>query len=148
MQQFIETTIDKFIFRVATDRLYSADGIWARAEEGRLRVGLTDFLQQRSGDVAFVHVKPLGTALADADELAELETIKINQSLFTPAPGKIVEINATLDLTPEVINQDPYGKGWLALIEPADWDAARSKLLDPDAYLAAIRSQAEQELAG
>ena len=50
-------------------------------------------------------------------------------------------------MSPEVINQDPYEKGWLAVIEAADWDAARAKLLDPDAYLAVMRSQAEQEIA-
>jgi glycine cleavage system H protein len=145
--EFLETTIDKFIFRVAADCLYSADGVWARPEGNRVRVGLTDFVQQRGGDAAFVHVKPVGTKLAGGDEFAELETIKVNQSLFTPLAGTIVEINASLDLTPELINQDPYGRGWLAAIEAADWQSASAKLLDPHAYLAAIRSQAEEELA-
>jgi glycine cleavage system H protein len=147
MRQFLEATIDKFVFRVATDRLYSAEGIWARAEGNLVRVGLTDFVQQRSGDVAFVHVKPAGTSLADGDEFAELETIKINQSLFAPVGGTIVEVNASLDLSPEIVNQDPYGRGWLAVIEAADWEAARTKLLDADAYLAVMRSQAEEEIA-
>ena len=147
MQEYLETTIDKFVFRVATDRLYSADGVWAWSEGNGVRVGLTDFVQQRGGDVAFVHVKPVGTNLADGNEFAELETIKVNQSIFTPTPGTIVEVNASLDLTPEIINQDPYGKGWLALIEAADWETTRAKLLDADAYLAMMRSQAEQELA-
>ena len=147
MQEYLEATIDKFIFRVAADRLYSADGVWARSEGNHVRIGLTDFLQQRGGDVAFVHVKPVGTKLAGEDEFAELETIKINQSLFAPVGGTIVEVNASLDMSPEVINQDPYEKGWLAVIEAADWDAARAKLLDPDAYLAVMRSQAEQEIA-
>jgi glycine cleavage system H protein len=148
VQEYLETTIDKFVFRVATDRHYSAEGIWARAEANGVRVGLTDFLQQRSGDVAFVHVKPVGTKVAAGDEFAELETIKVNQSLFAPLGGTVAEINTNLELSPEVINQDPYGKGWLAMIEAADWDAARAKLLDADAYLALIRSQAEQEMAG
>ena len=66
MPQYLETTVDKFVFRVAADRLYSADGIWAleSAEEGRVRLGLTDYRQQQSGDVAFVHLKPAGTRLA------------------------------------------------------------------------------------
>jgi glycine cleavage system H protein len=147
MQEYLETTIDKFVFRVAADRLYSADGVWVKAEGGRVRVGLTDFLQQRSGDAAFVHVKPVGTELADGDEFAELETIKVNQSLYSPLAGTIVEVNAGLDASPELVNQDPYGRGWLAVIEAADWQAASAKLLDADAYLAAIRSQAEEELA-
>jgi glycine cleavage system H protein len=148
MQEYLETTIDKFVFRVAVDRLYGADGVWAKPEGNRVRVGLTDFLQQRGGDAAFVHVKPVGTTLADGDEFAEIETIKVNQSLFTPLGGTIVEVNSSLDPSPEIVNQDPYGEGWLAVIEVADWETARAKLLDPDAYLAAMRLQAEQELAG
>jgi glycine cleavage system H protein len=147
VQEYLETTIDKFVFRVATDRRYSPEGVWARPEGNGVRVGLTDFVQQRGGDVAFVHVKPVGTKLADGDEFAELETIKVNQSLFAPFRGTIVEVNASLDLTPEIINQDPYGRGWLAVIEAADWEAARAKLLDPSAYLAAMRLLAEEELA-
>ena len=150
MPEYLETTVDKFIFRVATDRLYSPDGVWAFWVEsqgnGRVRIGLTDYLQQLNGDVAFVHVKPVGTKLAAGDEFAELETIKANVSLFSPVSGTVVEVNPDLDLSPEVINQEPYGKGWLAVIEATDWEADRAKLLDPQAYLSAMRSQAEEEL--
>jgi glycine cleavage system H protein len=152
VQQYLETTVDKFIFRVATDRLYSPDGVWAFWPEvqgnGRVRLGLTDYLQQRNGDVAFAHVKPVGTKLALGDELAEIETVKANVSLVSPISGTVVEINPDLDLSPEIINQEPYGKGWLATVEPADWESQRSKLLDPHAYLSAIQLQAEQELSG
>ena len=146
MPEYIETTIDKFIFRVAVDRLYSADGVWARMEGNRVRVGVTDFLQQRNGDAAFVHIKPVGTKLSAGDELAELETIKANVSLYTPVGGMVVEVNADLDMNPENINQEPYGKGWLADIEAADWAGDKEKLLDPRAYLSLIRKQAEEEL--
>jgi glycine cleavage system H protein len=147
MQEYLETTIDKFIFRVAADRFYSAEGVWALPEGKRVRVGLSDFVQQRGGDAAFVHLKDVGTTLAAGDELAELETIKVNQSLFAPLAGTIVEVNSSLEATPESINHDPYGGGWLAVIEAADWEAARAKLLDANAYLAAIRAQAQEELA-
>jgi glycine cleavage system H protein len=145
MAEYLETTVDKFIFRVASDRLYSPEGVWALAEGSRVRVGLTDYLQQLNGDVAFVHVKPVGTKLAVGDEFAELETIKATVSFFAPVRGAIVEVNADLDLSPEVVNQEPYGKGWLAVIEATDWEADRAKLLDPQAFLSAMRSQAEEE---
>jgi glycine cleavage system H protein len=148
VQEFLKTTVDKFVFRVATERLYSPDGVWAQSQGNRVRVGLTDYLQQRGGDVAFVHVRPVGTKLAAGDEFAELETIKANQSLFLPLGGTVVEVNSFLSLTPEIINEDPYGKGWLAVIEADDGEAERAKLLDPQAYLSAMRSQAEQELNG
>ncbi len=147
MPEYLETTVDKFVFRVAADRLYSAEGVWVQPQGQGVRIGLTDYLQQRGGDVAFVHVKPAGTGLRAGDELAEVETIKMNQSIFAPLGGTLTEVNAALEPAPETINQDPYGAGWLAVIEPADWEADRAKLLDPPAYLALMRSQAHQEIA-
>lgn len=146
MSEYLEATIDKFIFRVATNRLYSPEGVWALAEGSRVRVGITDYLQQLNGDVAFAHLKPAGTKLAIGDEFAELETIKATVSFFAPVRGTVVEVNTDLDLSPEVVNQEPYGKGWMAVIEATDWEADRAKLLDPQAYLSAMRSQAEEEL--
>lgn len=147
MSDFLETTIDKFIFKVATDRLYSAEGVWVLEEgAGRVRLGITDYQQQRNGDVAFVHRKPLGTGLAVGEELAEIETIKATVSFATPVAGRVVEINEALEASPETVNDQPYAKGWLMVLEASNWAAARSGLLDAAAYLAAMRSQAEEEL--
>jgi len=147
MPEFLETTIDKFIFKAATDRLYSAPGIWVQAEaDGRVRLGLTDYQQQLNGDVAFVHAKPVGTTLATDEEFVEVETIKATTGFPSPVAGRIAELNGQLDRYPETVNQDPYGAGWLVLIAPANWPADRAKLLDAAAYLAATRSQAEEEL--
>lgn len=145
MTEFLETTVDKFIFKVATDRYYSSEGLWAREEGNRIRIGLSDFLQQRSGDVAFAEVKPQGTAMAVGDEVTTIETIKVNISLTSPVNGKIVEVNPAMETAPEAINQDPYGEGWLALIEPTDWKTDRTALLDPQAYFTLMRGQAEEE---
>jgi glycine cleavage system H protein len=147
MVEHLEATVDKFLFRVAADRLYSPDGVWVQPQGRGVRIGVTDYFQQRGGDVAFVHLKPAGTTLRAGDELAEVETIKMNQSVLSPLGGTVTEVNPALDQAPETINQDPYGAGWLAVIEAADWDADRAKLLDPPAYLALMRSQAQQELA-
>ncbi len=146
MAEFLETSVDKFIFKVATDRLYSAEGLWFLEEGNRIRVGVTDYQQQLNGDVAFVHLKPVGTSLASRDEFAEVETIKATVSFWSPVAGKILEVNADLDLAPETVNQDPYGKGWLVVLEAADWQADRAMLLDAENYLSAMRSQAEEEL--
>jgi len=150
MPEYLETTADKFTFRVATGRLYSPEGVWVLWVQpetaNRVRVGLTDFLQQHSGDVAFLSVKAPGTKLQAGDELAELETVKVNLSVHTPVGGTILEVNKALDLTPEVVNKDPYGEGWLAVIETASWEADRAKLLDARAYLSVMQSQVEQEL--
>jgi len=145
MPDYLETTVDKLIFRVATDRLYSLEGAWALADGDRIRIGMTDFLQQRSGDVAFVEVKPEGTAVAAGDEVAMIETIKANVEVPSPVGGNVVEVNPAMELSPEAINQDPYGEGWLAVIEASDWPADRERLLDPQAYFEVMRAQAEEE---
>jgi glycine cleavage system H protein len=150
MTEFLETTVDKFKFRVATDRLYCRDGLWifwVKPQGGsRVRVGLTDFLQQHSGDVAFATVKPVGTKLKVGDELAEFETVKVNLTLASPVSGAIVTVNEALEASPEVVNQSPYENGWLAEIDASDWDAERASLLDAKDYFSVMKSQAEEEL--
>jgi glycine cleavage system H protein len=116
MPKFLELTVDKFVFRVATDRSYNAEGVWAKAEGDQVRIGISDFQQQRSGDVAFAEVKAPGTLLAFGDEVANIETIKVDIALPSPLSGKVVEVNPAMEEAPEAINQDPYGAGWLALI--------------------------------
>jgi glycine cleavage system H protein len=145
MTEFLETTVDKFTFRVPTDRSYSSEGVWAQEVGGRIRIGLTDFLQQRSGDVAFAEIKPQGTLMKVGDEFGTIETIKVNISLASPLNGKVVEANPAMETSPEAINQDPYGAGWLALLEPVDWATDRAALLDPQAYFALMREHAEKE---
>jgi len=151
MPEVLETTVDKFVFRVATDRYYSSEGVWASPlplGEGmgvRVRIGVSDFLQQRSGDVAFAEVKPEGTVVATGDEVAVIETIKVNISLTAPVSGKVVEVNPAMATAPEAINKDPYGEGWLAVIEPGDWETDRARLLDAQAYFVLMKGQAEEE---
>ena len=146
MPEFLETTVDKFIFRVATDCLYNSEGVWARSEGNLVKIGLSDFVQQRSGDVAFAEVKPEGADVNFDDEIAVIETIKVDISFSSPLAGKVVQVNPAMEEAPEVINEDPYGEGWVASIQPADWETDRARLLDPDQYFARIKSEAEEEL--
>jgi glycine cleavage system H protein len=150
MSDILQTTVDKFTFTVPTDRRYHRDGLWVLwlppVGGTRVRVGLTDYVQQHSGDLAFATVKPVGTKLGAGEELAEIETVKVNLSLPTPVSGTVVEVNPALALTPELCNRDPYGEGWLAVIDATSLDAERIPLLDPPAYLAFVQGLAEQEL--
>lgn len=146
MMDFLEFAIDKFTFRTATDRFYSDEGVWAKPENTHVRIGISDYLQQRSGDVAFAEIKPVGTAVAFGDELAVIETIKVNISLMSPVTGKVIEVNPTMETSPEAINQDPYGAGWLVVIEAAEWATNLKHLLDPQAYFAKIKLEADQEV--
>ena len=147
MPDCLEFTADKFTFRVATDRLYTSQGVWVKAQpDKRLRVGLADYLQQSSGDVAFASVKPAGTRLVAGATLAEVETMKTMLELPSPASGTVVEANPAFYLTPELVNQDPYEQGWLALIEATDWDSDRAGLLQPAAYYSVMQAQVRAEL--
>jgi len=125
---------------------YSRSGVWVQPEDDVGRVGLSDFLQQSSGDVAFAEIQPVGTVLAAGDEFASVETMKVNLSLESPVAGTIAAVNERLEETPELVNQDPYGEGWLALIELSDWEANRQALLDAAQYLEAMRAQALEEM--
>jgi glycine cleavage system H protein len=145
MPEFLETTVDKFTFRVATDRLYTDGHLWIKLEDNLARIGLSDYLQQTSGDVAFADVKPEGTQLAPGDDLASIETIKVNLVLPSPISGVIQEINPSLEDAPESVNQDPYGEGWLALVEATDWETDRANLLDPETYYEAMKAEAQEE---
>jgi glycine cleavage system H protein len=145
MTEYLETIVDKFTFRVATDRFYTPAGDWALADGNLIWIGLSDFQQQRSGDVAFADVKPAGTHIGFDEEVAVIETIKVSISLGSPVAGRIVEVNPAMAEAPEVINQDPYGDGWMAVIEAEDWQADKSRLLDPQAYFAVMKREAEEE---
>jgi glycine cleavage system H protein len=154
MPEFLEVTVDKFTFKVATDRLYTREGLWVlplplTPEDGgnqQVRIGLSDFLQQRSGDIAFAEVKSVGTMLAVDDEVAAIETIKVNVALSLPLTGKVIEVNSALDITPEAINQEPYDAGWLAVLAVPAWATDRSQLLDAAAYFEVIKREAEEEM--
>ena len=147
MSEVLETTVDKFTFRVPTDRFYTDAGLWVLREGGEsfARIGLSDFLQQTSGDVTFADVHPEGTILADGDVFAVVETIKASIELNSPVAGTIVEINPAMATAPEAINQDPYGVGWLVRVELSSPETARVHLLDPPAYFALMKREAEEE---
>lgn len=145
MPEFLEFTVDKFTFKIATDRFYNEAGVWAKEEDGLVRVGLSDYKQASNGDVAFAEVIEVGRTVQVGDAFAEIETIKVTLDLPSPITGTIIESNSALDWEAEIINHDPYDEGWLALVEPADWTADRALLLQPEAYLEIARAEAEEE---
>lgn len=150
MPEFLEMTASKFTFRVATDRVYSAEGVWvvrlAGEDKGRIRVGLSDFTQQHSGDVTFFYPPEAGAAVTSGGDLGVVETMKTTITVACPLSGKVVAVNTDLDLHPERVNQDPYGGGWLVELEPTRWEQDRATLLEPTAYFDVMRTQVEREL--
>lgn len=142
----IKFTVDKFIFRFPRDRHYSPEGLWIMQEDCLLRIGMADFIQQRNGDIAFAILTPAGTELYVDDEIASIETVKVNFSIPAPLKGKIVEVNAALQDSPELINQEPYGRGWMIVFQPENLERDRPSLMTAEAYSNLARQQAEAEL--
>ncbi len=137
-------TVDKFTFHIAADRNYSVGGVWILAVGDRLRLGVSDFVQGHSGDVTFVETLPVGATVARGKTLGQLETIKVTLDLISPATGRILAVNPRLETEAEVVNEDPYGDGWLVELEAADWLRDRDALLTPEAYRDLARAQAEE----
>lgn len=102
---------------------YHKEHEWVRVDGQRVTLGISDFAQDALGDVVFVDLPKVGTELTVNQESGEVESTKATSSLYSPVSGKIVEVNAELQDHPEYLNQDPYGKGWIVVIEltnPAD----------------------------
>jgi glycine cleavage system H protein len=146
MSEFLETMVDKFIFKVATDRLYSTEGLWLKPEGNQIRIGVSDFFQQHNGDVAFAQIKAVGKEVSAGSEVATIETMKVNVELPSPITGKVIEVNPVLTTAPEAINQDPFGNGWLAVIEASNWNVEKTRLLDPQVYFEKMKADAEREI--
>ncbi|MCU1463080.1 MAG: gcvH [Acidimicrobiales bacterium] len=123
---------------VPDDRRYTNDHEWARADDaGRVRVGITDYAQDALGDVVFVQLPEVGATVAAGGSLGEVESTKSVSDIYAPISGVVAEINAELVDAPQRLNDDPYGDGWICVIEAAD-AAALDGLLDAAAYSALI----------
>jgi len=142
----IKVTVDKFIFTFPAGLRYSESGLWVKQEEGLARIGLSDFAQQRNGDIAFANLPTTGSVLEAGDEIASIETVKVNLSLPSPVKGTVVEVNSILQDSPECINQDPYGKGWMVVLKVESLEQKIARLLNADAYAQIARQQADAEL--
>lgn len=102
------------------DRRYTKDHEWARAEDGRIVVGITDYAQDQLGDVVFVGLPEPGTEVQANQPLGEVESTKSVSDVYSPVSGKVLEKNAEVEQKPELINDDPYGRGWLVALEGSD----------------------------
>lgn len=99
---------------------YTKDHEWVRVEDNIATIGITDFAQSELGDIVFVEVETEGETIDKDEVFGSVEAVKTVSDLFMPVSGKIVEYNGELEATPEVVNEDPYGKGWMIKIEMSD----------------------------
>lgn len=119
---------------IPEDLRYSSDHEWVRLEDGnRARVGITDYAQDALGDIVYVDLPDIGSDVTSGQSISEVESTKSVSDIYAPVTGKIVEVNGELNDEPERLNSDPYGEGWMFVVEVAD-DSALAELLDAAAY--------------
>lgn len=106
--------------KILAELKYSRDHEWVKIEGNRARVGITDYAQSQLGDVVFVEVPTVDTTIKVGAGFSVVESVKAVSDIYAPVGGVIVEVNESLADTPEIINEDPYGEGWLVVIEIAD----------------------------
>ena len=112
---------------------YTEEHEWIRIDGNTATIGITDFAQGELGDIVYIDIDSIGNELDDNEIFGTVEAVKTVSDLFMPIKGKVLEINSDIESTPEIVNEDPYGKGWIIKIEiPEDQDI--SNLLSDEEY--------------
>ncbi|MFP4364607.1 MAG: glycine cleavage system protein GcvH [Spirochaetia bacterium] len=125
---------------VEKDYLYTKDHEWIKVDGDTATMGITDFAQQELGDITFVEAPEVDSEFAQGDELGTVESVKSAGDIFCPVSGTVIEVNPELEDTPELINQDPYGKGWICKLGSINKDETKD-LMNADAYEKFIQGQ-------
>ena len=124
---------------IPDDLRYTAEHEWLRGEGDAIRVGITDYAQDALGDIVFVSLPEVGAQLTAGQAFGEVESTKSVSDVYAPVAGTVTARNEALEATPELVNSDPYGEGWLIVIAPADGAGSSSEgLLTAEAYAAHV----------
>jgi glycine cleavage system H protein len=122
---------------IPSDLHYTNDHEWIRVDGKTAYVGITDFAQGELGDIVFVEIETVGSTMEKGSTFGTIEAVKTVSDLFLPVSGKVIEMNTKVNDTPEIINKDPYGKGWLIKME-IDNPSQLNELMDASAYAALL----------
>jgi glycine cleavage system H protein len=122
---------------VPANLFYTKDHEWLRVEGDMAYVGITDFAQGELGDVVFIEIETVGEVLKKEDVFGTIEAVKTVSDMFMPVAGEVVEINPALENSPDLVNKDPYGKGWMITIRMSDPSEVNT-MLTPEEYKALL----------
>jgi glycine cleavage system H protein len=122
------------------DRSYTAEHEWALADGDSVTIGITSYAEEALGDIVYVQLPAAGMHVRAGEAVGEVESTKSVSDIYAPISGEVTERNAALDARPELVNQDPYGGGWLFRVTPESADAVGA-LLDADGYAAHVEAQ-------
>ena len=143
---FYQEVADKFIFTVKKGLLYTENDVWIKVENGKAKIGITDFFQRRLGDATFVELPSVGNVVKQNDPFGAVESIKAVVDVVTPLNGTVKEINKKLTDNPEHLNSEPYGEGWLAIISPSNLKEDKRHLMTAEKYFELMKSKIKDEL--
>jgi glycine cleavage system H protein len=117
---------------------YAEDHEWVKSEADGAAIGISDYAQDQLGDIVFVELPEVGASFAKGDEFGTVESVKAVSELYMPIGGEILAVNPALEDAPELVNNDPYGEGWMIRVKPAD-QAEIDSLLDKAAYIESLK---------
>ncbi|WP_281976011.1 glycine cleavage system protein GcvH [Halobacillus litoralis] len=122
------------------DLLYSEEHEWVKEEGEKVRIGITDFAQSELGDIVFVELPEVGEELEADEPFGSVESVKTVSELYAPLSGKVVEINEELEDSPEFVNESPYDKAWMVVVEPSN-SSEKEELMSPEEYKEMINEE-------
>ena len=125
-----------------TELKYTKDHEWLRLSKGTGQVGITDYAQEQLGDVVYVELPEVGRVLAQGDQFGSVESVKAVSDIYSPVSGEVVEVNEEVTTRPEVVNEDPFEKGWLLKLKVDSLEKALENLLTAAQYDAFLESEA------
>jgi glycine cleavage system H protein len=138
-------THDKFEFRIpAADYMFNENDVWVRVVEDVARVGISDYMQQSLTDINYFDAPKTDMSVDQFGELGSLESSKAVFEIIAPASGTVIAVNAEVVANPGLINEDPYGRGWLVEMKLSNWSEDRELLLAPEAYAKTVKHKAEE----
>jgi len=128
-------------YEVPEGLYYTKEHEWVRVEGNNCRIGVSDYAQKSLHEVVFVDLPKIGAKIVRSQSLGSVESVKAVADVFAPISGEVTEVNAKLADTPEFVNQQPYGDGWIAIIKPSNLEAELKNLLDAKSYADFLRTQ-------
>ena len=129
-------------YQIPEGLYYTEEHEWAKkVEDGTVLVGVSDYAQKQLHEIVYVELPEVGSGFGRMESIGAVESVKAVTDMFTPVGGTIAEVNDALIDSPELINEDPYGEGWIAKIEPKDLDADLAELMDAEAYREHVAAQ-------
>jgi glycine cleavage system H protein len=144
--EYLTVTHDKFEFRIpVVDYLFNENDVWVRVADGMARVGISDYMQQKLTDISYFDPPETDGSVDQFGELGSLESAKAVFEIIAPATGTVVAINPAVIANPGLINEDPYGRGWLVEMKLSNWSQDQALLTDPAAYAEIVKRKAAEE---